>query len=157
MKAIFMKEHNNLITAYQKYLSNFPDWQELIKNITPLAVGCGLVYELGNPLESFDASLAIADMRTIKFAEPHYHPHVEIYFILQGTGRVFIGGMEQFVCKGSIVIIPANTAHFTIPGKDLVLAGLNTPPFKPENYIVLTKHNETVKFNHAQFKKLTAQ
>jgi len=152
-----MKDHNDLITAYQKYLSNFPDWQELIKNVMPLSVGCGLVYELGNPLKNFDASLAIADMRGIKFAEPHHHPHVEIYFVLQGTGLVVVGGVKQLVQKDSVVVISAHTAHFTIPHKDLVLAVANTPPFKPENYIVLTEENKAVEFDQAQFEKLTNQ
>lgn len=93
-------------------------------------------------------------MSNLGFAEPHNHPETEIYFILHGSGLVVVGGQEQHVQKGSVVIIPSNIAHFTIPEKDLVMAVINTPPFKPENYYPLTQENSAVKFDKAQFERL---
>ena len=58
--------------------------------IHPKPTGCGPVYELKNPIERPNESFAIADMREIQVAEPHYHPETEIYFVLEGRGRMFI-------------------------------------------------------------------
>jgi len=120
---------NEIIIAWQIYLNGIDSWQNLVIGIKPKQTGCGLVYELPNPIPRENESFAIADMSNLTFAEPHYHPETEIYFILQGSGLIVIGGQEQRVQKGSIVIIPSNIAHFTIPEKDLVLAVVNTPPF----------------------------
>jgi len=73
---------------------------------------------------------------------------------LQGSGIVVVGGNECNVQKSSVVIIPSNIAHFTIPEKDLVMAVINTPPFNPENYYPLTQENTAVKFDKAQFERL---
>ena len=112
-----------------------------------------MVYELANPLSRTTESFAIADMSNLAFAEPHYHPETEIYFILQGSGLVVVGGQEQQVQKGSVVVIPSNIAHFTIPEKDLVMA-VNTPPFNAADYYLLAQDNAAVKFDKTQFERL---
>jgi mannose-6-phosphate isomerase-like protein (cupin superfamily) len=104
-----------------------------------------------------DESFAIADMRSIPFAEPHYHQEEEIYFVLHGTGLIVIGGKEEQLKKGSVVVIPSNIAHFTIPHEDLVLAVVNTPPFVAEHYTVVKNTNKRVKFDKEQFDQLINQ
>lgn len=145
---------DEIIYVWEKYLNELNDWKILIKDAKPKITGNGEIYGLKNPINRPNESFAIADMRKISFAEPHYHPETEIYFILQGSGKVVIGGKEEVVQKSSIVIIPSNIAHFTIPKNDLVLAVINTPPFKMENYFALSENNKTVKFDKNQFDRL---
>lgn len=145
---------NEIIIAWQIYLNTISNWKNLVNGIDPKITGCGLVYELANPIYRANESFAIADMSNLAFSEPHYHPETEIYFILQGRGLVVVGGQEQQVQKGSVVIIPSNIAHFTIPEKDLVMAIVNTPPFNAANYYPLSDENLAVKFDKAQFERL---
>jgi mannose-6-phosphate isomerase-like protein (cupin superfamily) len=146
----------SIIKAWLQYLKTITDWQSLVKDTTPKQTGCGPVYELTNPIERPNESFAIADMRALKFAEPHYHkdPETEIYIVLQGSGLVVVGGKEQFVQRGSAIVTPPNIAHYTIPKQDLVLATINTPPFNPSNYVVVTEDNSSVGFNKERFEKL---
>ena len=143
-----------IVNTWQWYLRGIGDWKNLIKDVKSKETGCGLVYDLANPANRLNESFAIADMRTIRFAEPHYHPETEVYFVLQGRGLIVVGGKEELMEKDSAIVIPPNIAHFTIPKEDLVLAAVNTPPFRIENYIVLTEENKTVKFDKAQFNRL---
>ena len=83
-----------IVKKWHNFLSSISDWQLLITNIQPNECGCGLVYEIPNPIPAENESFAIADMRNLAFAEPHYHPETEIYFILQGSGLVVVGGQE---------------------------------------------------------------
>ncbi len=144
-----------IIKTWQKYLKGVSRWQDLVIGETPFKGGCGDVYELENPIERPNESFAIADMRSLPFAEPHYHGETEIYFVLQGKGLVVVGNKEIHVTKDSVVLIPPNIAHFTIPKEDLVLAVVNTPPFVPEHYIVVKDSRTDVKFDKHQFNKLT--
>jgi mannose-6-phosphate isomerase-like protein (cupin superfamily) len=124
----------SLITAWHSYLLTIGEWQDVIRGIVPRTTGCGLIYELVNPLGRSQESFAIADMRGLKVAEPHYHHlETEVYFILQGSGLFVIAGNEQFLEKGSFLVIPPETAHYVLPKEDLILAVINTPPFKIEN------------------------
>ncbi len=118
-----------------------------------------MIYELGNPTNRQNEDYAIADMRHLRVAEPHYHPvgEIEIYYVLQGSGLLILGGKEQRLSKDSLVVIPPLTAHFTLADKELVLAAVNSPAFKPEGYIVLNESNKEVGFDKRQFERLTAE
>lgn len=148
---------NEIVNAWQNFLKS-KNWKELIAGVTPKHIGCGIIYELPNFLNRAHESFAIADMREILFSEPHYHPHedIEIYFVLQGTAHIVVGKNESFVSQGDVIIIPPNTAHFTIPDNEFVIAAVNTPPFKPEHYIVITETNPLVDFDQEQFIRLSA-
>lgn len=145
---------HEIALAWQSYFHTQENWQHLIKDITPRECPCGLIYELPNPIDRDNESFAIADMRNILFCEPHYHPEIEIYFIVQGSGLVVVGGQEYQAQKDSVVIIPPNIAHFTIPEKDLVMAIVNTPPFNAANYHPLSESNTAVQFDKQQFERL---
>jgi mannose-6-phosphate isomerase-like protein (cupin superfamily) len=142
---------DEIVTVWQSFLQSLDDWRRLIRGVRPKVSGCGLIYELANPIERQNESFAIADMRNISLAQPHYHVEAEIYFGLEGRGIVVIGGKEEFIQKNSAIVIPPNIAHFTIP-KDLVLAVVTTPPFKEENFKSLTDDNKEVGFDLDQFR-----
>jgi mannose-6-phosphate isomerase-like protein (cupin superfamily) len=148
---------DELLTAWQGYCAGLADWQSLVQGVEPKQSGCGLLFELPSPLTRPGEDFAIADMRRIAVAEPHYHPkdNWEFYIVLQGTATVVVGGKPQRVAQGDSVIIPPDTAHFTIPDNQVVIAAINTPPFKPENYIKLESSNAAVHFDAQQFKGLT--
>ena len=136
---------------------NTHNWHNLIKNVEPRNSNCGLVYELPNYLNRPNEGLAIVDMRTIRFVEPHYHPDpvVEIYFILQGTALVVVAGQEIPAKTGSIVVIFYRQAHFVIPDSETVIAVVNTPPFEQEHHKVITETDTDVSFDKQQFNRLT--
>lgn len=146
---------HELVSAWQQFLDR-NNWHDLIDGYPPIVNGCGKVYDLPNFLNRSNECFAIVDMRDIGWAEPHYHPDndIEIYFILQGTGLVVIGKQERRVHAGDVIVIPPYLAHFTIPDKEYVIAVVNTPSYKPENYIVLKESNQAVAFDRAQFQRL---
>ena len=76
---------DTLVETWQEYLKTV-NWQELIKGVDPKQTDCGPVFELDNPLDRPSENLAIADMRGIALAGPHYHTggESEIYFVLEG-------------------------------------------------------------------------
>ena len=42
---------------------------------------------------------------------PHWHPQPEVYYVLAGTGTVFLHDKEQPIRPGSAVFIPGNLEH----------------------------------------------
>ena len=147
-----------VVEAWKPYLDGIQNWQQVVEGIEPKTTGCGPVYELANPIDRPDESFAIADMRNIKITEPHYHPNgeTEIYVVLQGLGTIVVGRKEQEIVKGTVIITPPDTTHFTIPEQDLVLAVINTPPFKPENYVVIKETNPNLGFDQEQFERFAS-
>ena len=151
-----MSTVNEAAEAWKKYFeeSDF-SWQQLINSTELKQSGCGPIYVFDNPINRPNETVAIADMRDLKITEPHYHPEeTEIYIILSGSGMIVIGGEEQQITQGDVIVTPPDTAHFTIPKSELVLAAINIPAFKPENYVILNESNEEVGFDRLQFEKL---
>ncbi len=148
---------NELVHTWQSYLDTIDDWTFLTSDCVPKDTHCGLIYELQNPIHRQNESFAIADMRNLSYAEPHFDREIEVYFVLQGRGLVVVGDKQNDVEKGSVIVIPPNTAHFTIPEENLVLAVVNTPPFKPENYVPLSESDKSVKFDKDFFCTLLEQ
>jgi mannose-6-phosphate isomerase-like protein (cupin superfamily) len=151
-----------LIAAWQPYCAGIQDWQALVHGVTPKQTGCGPIYELPSPLKDRpNESFAICDMREVTVADPHYHPteNWEFYFVLSGTATVVVGEKERHAKKGDVITIPPDTAHFTIPAHDFVIAAVNNPPFTPGSYITLGASDEArleVEFDLAQYRRLTA-
>jgi mannose-6-phosphate isomerase-like protein (cupin superfamily) len=149
-----MTDANKIVYAWQPYLDAINDWQKLVEGLEPKPTGCGPIYELGHPLpERAPEEFAIADMRNVLVAEPHYHPNgeTEIYIVLSGQGKVIVGGKEIDLQKGSVVVTPPNTAHYTVPKENLVLAVINSPSFNPANYVPIVESDASVGFNKDQF------
>jgi len=146
------------IPFWQQFLKQH-NWRTLIKDVTPKHSGCGIVYDLPPLPDHPNESLAIADMRHLFISEPHYHPagNPEIYFVLQGSGRMMLGNQERTLQGGDIITIPPLTAHYVIPHAQLIIGAVISPPFMPEHYIALTHTNHAVGFDEQQFKRLCAQ
>ncbi|HET7302656.1 MAG TPA: cupin domain-containing protein [Candidatus Saccharimonadales bacterium] len=151
-------EIEELISAWQTYISTMGDWQEVVKDTVPKQTYCGPIYEPKSPLNRPKESFAISDMRQVKVAKPHYHTggETEIYFVLSGSGLTVVGGEELQVKQGDVVVTPPETAHFTIPKENLVMIVINTPPFNPENNIGIDATRPEVTYDHEQYKRLTA-
>jgi mannose-6-phosphate isomerase-like protein (cupin superfamily) len=148
-------EIHEMISVWDTFFKT-TTWQDIARPCAPIVNGCGIIYALPvNFLDRSNEDCAIVDMRNVKFTEPHYHHNIEIYFIMQGSGIVVLGNKEHAVSAGDIIFITPNTAHFTIPNNDLVMAVVNTPPYTPEDYFPLTASNEEVCFDWKQFEKLT--
>ena len=149
---------SELVADTQNFLSQISDWRELVGDTQPKATNCGPVYELETPNSSTRFGFAIADMRGTEIASPHYHTNgeTEIYFVLEGSGHVVLGGKERVVKKGDVVVIPPDTAHFVYSIKGLVLAVVNQPSFNPKNCIDLAESDPAVKFDLEQYKLLTS-
>ncbi len=152
-------EIDDVLAAWQPYIHTIDNWQSLVEGVEPKPTGCGPVYELPNPIERPHESFAIADMRELAFAEPHYHTNgeSEIYIVLTGLGTVVVGGKEDEVEKGSVSVTPPETAHFTIPKRDLVLAVINTPPFNANNAVSLEESDSRVGYDLDQLQRLVAE
>lgn len=145
-----MTDISEVLAVWQPYVEAIDDWQKRIVGLEPKTTGCGPVYELGNPLpDRAPEEFAIADMRDILLAEPHYHPNgeTEIYIVLSGHGNLIVGGKENHVQKGSVVVIPPDTAHFTIPKENLVLGVINIPSFNSANYVPITESSPDLGFD----------
>ena len=147
---------DEIVNAWKQYLATINDWQVIIDGVKPKQTQCGPVYEPASPLPERSETFAISDMRNVKVAYPHYHKNgeTEIYYVIEGSGQTFVGGVEFPLEKGSVVITPPNTTHFTIPKNDLVMMVINTPNFNPENIVELTESDPLVKFDKKQYEKL---
>ncbi len=148
---------DEIIKAWEEYANNLEDWQSVVKGTDPKQTECGPVYEPPSPLPERTETFAISDMRGVKIAYPHYHKNgeTEIYFVIQGSGLTVVGGEEIRLTKGAVVVTPPNTTHFTIPEKDLVMIVINTPEFNAGNIVEPTETDPSVKFDKAQYEKLT--
>ncbi|MDQ5972448.1 MAG: Cupin 2 protein [Patescibacteria group bacterium] len=141
-----MARINEVVTVWQEYLAGAPNWEKLVAGVEPKAGGCGLVYELSNPIDRPNESLAIADMRNLELSDPHKHINgeTEVYFVLQGKGKIVVGHEVSQLAPGVIIVTPPDTLHITLPGKDLVLAVVNMPPFELNNYVAVPRSDPTV-------------
>ncbi len=147
---------DEIVKAWKNYVSNLDRWESIVKDVEPKQTACGPVYEPPSPLPDRIETFAISDMRDVKVAYPHYHKNgeTEIYFVIQGSGLTVVGGEEIPVKKGSVVITPPDTTHFTIPEKDLVMVVINTPSFNASNIVEPHKTDPKVKFDKYQYDRL---
>jgi len=91
--------------------------------VTVVAVGDLEFAELpgrrsSDPFPGADAasSMRIVEMERTPGRRAHRHPHsVEMVFVADGSGAVWIDGVETPVSRGDVVLVPADTPHGTIP------------------------------------------
>ena len=55
---------------------------------------------------------------------PHRHASFESFFVLKGTGKVYIDEEVFNVKPGSQVVIPPNSVHWMAPSENTFLEGL---------------------------------
>lgn len=152
------KDVDDVIAMWSAYFTQSGgNWEQLVLGVEPKETGCGLIYELDNPIDRPLEDLAIADMRALTFADPHYHlnDEIEIYFVLQGTGTVVVGNATYEVGPEDVVVTHPGTAHYTIPHDQLVVGVVNTPPFNSANYVSIRESDPSVGFDAARFEQLS--
>jgi mannose-6-phosphate isomerase-like protein (cupin superfamily) len=151
-----MANNQDIISTWQEYINTISDWKKLVEGVESKPTVCGPVYEPPSPLPKRTETFAIADMRNVDVAHPHYHKNgeTEIYFVIQGTGLTIVGGEEKSIEKGTVVVTPPGTAHFTLPERDLVMVVINTPNFNPENNTEIFETDLSVKFDKDQYERL---
>jgi mannose-6-phosphate isomerase-like protein (cupin superfamily) len=82
-------------------------------------------------------SLATETVRPGQHTVPHWHEELEeIYYILQGRGRMEIAEEIQEVGAGDAILIPVRAVHclHNTGDQDLVLLCPVSPPWYPEDY-----------------------
>jgi mannose-6-phosphate isomerase-like protein (cupin superfamily) len=82
-------------------------------------------------------SLAMETLRPGQHTVPHWHEELEeIYYILQGRGRMAIADEVRDVSVGDAVLIPLRAVHclHNTGDQDLVLLCPVSPPWYPEDY-----------------------
>ncbi len=151
-----MYDIDSIVELWGKYADKLEDWQKEVGRKQPKITQCGPVYELESPFPKHFGSYAISDMREVDVAYPHYHKgrETEIYFVIQGTGLTVVGGQEIELEKGSVVVTPPNTTHFTIPKDDLVMLVINTPKFNKDNIVEPVDSDPEVRFDKDQYDEL---
>lgn len=149
-------EIDQAVSYWTAYTNTISDWEALVEGVTPKQTDCGPVYDLPNPIHRPNDSFAIADMRKIEITGPHYHTNgeIEIYIVLTGLGRLFVGGEETELKPGVVSVTPLETTHFTIPTENLVLAVVNTPAFNPDNAVSVSDNDPVHKFDAEQYEAL---
>jgi quercetin dioxygenase-like cupin family protein len=149
-QALHWRHGKELVQVWHQFFTA-TNWQKLIQGYTPIYGPCGVVYDLPNSLGRANEGVSVVDMCNIQFAEPHYHPDLEVYFVLQGQALVAVGGDKQMVKRGDVVIIPPFTAHYTVPDNEYVIGCINVPPYTPESYIPLKNTVAEVEFDYDDF------
>lgn len=85
-------------------------------------------------------SLAEATLRPGQGTRAHRHPKAEeIYYILQGQGRIIMGPEERTVGPGDAIAIPPGTPHqISATGKEnLVFLCCCAPGYEPGDVVFL--------------------
>ena len=80
-------------------------------------------------------SFAIAYVDPGKSTYPHYLKQTEVYFIIQGIGRMHLAEETQEVNEGDIVVIPQEKKQWieNIGQNVLVFAAIVSPPWRAED------------------------
>lgn len=78
------------------------------------ALDGALIYELMNAeeREQLDVALAVGFLPADRKAVPHYHNiSEELYYVIDGVGRVKVGEQDFEVKKGSTIYVPTSKVH----------------------------------------------
>jgi mannose-6-phosphate isomerase-like protein (cupin superfamily) len=84
-------------------------------------------------------SLAEATLPPGGATEPHHHPHTEeIYYILQGIGRMTLGIEQRDVQPGDGILIPPGTRHTirNTGAEPLAFLCCCAPPYSHEDTVL---------------------
>lgn len=84
-------------------------------------------------------SMAIAYVEPGKSTYKHFLRQTEVYYIVQGIGRVHIGDEAQEVNVGDAVVIPKNKEQWieNVGANNLVFAVIVSPPWRAEDDVRL--------------------
>lgn len=106
-----------------------------------MALDGALIQELISEEERkrLDVALAVGSLPPGRKAIPHYHKiSEEIYYVIDGKGRVRVGERDFEVKKGSVINIPINQVHALENGsdsKELRVLCVSSPAYKEGDFI----------------------
>jgi mannose-6-phosphate isomerase-like protein (cupin superfamily) len=81
-------------------------------------------------LTAADGAPCSVHVTTIREAERHYHRRTaEVYYILDGYGKIELDGDWHAVSPGAVVHIPAGCRHRIVAEGQLTTLVIATPPF----------------------------
>lgn len=111
-----------------------------VSEVKPRDGYCGAVYELIKPHNSRANHLSCVLVEVAPGARSRAHWHItseEIYFVVSGTGLMYLGNQIQALRPGHVVHIPPGVRHVaennsTTP---LQLLVVNAPPYQAGDVI----------------------
>jgi mannose-6-phosphate isomerase-like protein (cupin superfamily) len=137
---------NALVRAWGQYLTNVLDWRQLVRGVKPVSSSRGLQYEVRNPFRHYNERLTIVDMSELHLSEPHrYLDELEVYFVLQGTGKMVVGNEALALWPHGVVVVPPGALSIICSYGSLVLAVVHRPLPNPANYVRLSYDDSEVR------------
>jgi len=93
-----------------------------------------LLHPKNDPVE-LPYSLAIAHVDVGSSSYVHFLEQDEVYYIIEGRGRVFVGGDSAEVAAGDAVLIPGGKAQWirNTGEQPLLFAAVVSPPWREED------------------------
>jgi mannose-6-phosphate isomerase-like protein (cupin superfamily) len=114
------------------FIRRSQDCKEFIAND-----GCSLIELLHPHRLSVDLpySLAVAKLAPGQRTHPHVLAQTEVYFLLQGRGRMHVGAETAELAAGDAVLIPAGQTQWieNIGTETLRFIALVSPPWRAED------------------------
>lgn len=134
------------IRMKEEIVRHFNDVQ-VIKDV------CGELRVLSTIVDFELASLAVATIYNPSI--PHYHTSItEFYFVWDGTGRIIVGREHYEIATGTMIIIPPNRVHYTIPRKVMKVLAFSVPAWFKEDQIIIENEDEVAAHYSAHKEKL---
>lgn len=85
-----------------------------------------------------DTSLANVHVTFIQDSKKHYHLHcTEIYFILEGVGRLELGHDDVEVAPGTLVVIEPGTTHRLTSPDGVKTMVIGIPALDPDDEVLV--------------------
>lgn len=104
------------------------------REVSPVPCPCGFSTRIVSAADGVPCSFHVTSIRD---AERHWHEITsEVYYILEGTGKVELDGTWHDVEPGSVVNIPAGTRHRIVSEAGLKTVVVAMPPFNADDEFV---------------------
>ncbi|MFH1174982.1 MAG: cupin domain-containing protein [archaeon] len=106
------------------------------------ALDGALIYELMTAEERkrLDVALAVGVLPQHRKAIPHYHADSEeLYYVIDGRGKVRVGEQTFAVKRGSVIYVPTNTVHALENGsaaEELAILCVSSPAYAEGDFIL---------------------
>lgn len=86
------------------------------------------------PLTAADGGPCSLHVTSITDSARHYHRDTaEVYYILEGTGKVELDGEWDDVRPGTVIHIPPGTRHRVVSERGIKTVVVAVPPFRAED------------------------